>query len=345
MKFGRIIAAALAVVFIAALIYAFVPRRYEASFYPMGGIPFEVVVYGRNYIEFDKDFAAVENRVEELDRVFNRYSKTSEITRLNEDAASAPFWAGPDIEDAIKISEKWNRISWGAFDLSVAPLVDMWREAGKLGVMPSKGDITERMKAVGLSKINFVDNGMIKFSVNGMALDFGAIAKGYIVDQVVKTLKKRRVKRGIVNAGGDGYAFGEGTFRFGIQDPTKRTGELIGTVEVSNGAVVTSGNYERYVEIDGKKYSHIINPRTGWPVEDDLVSVTVIGGSAADADALATSLIVLGKDEGISLLKDIHEFKALMVRKWGDEYSIWVSKELSGSVQLKPGWSEKVHTF
>lgn len=346
MKRGWIIIGAVAVFLIIVLAIAFAPRRYEATFYPMGGIPFKVVAYGRNYIQFDRDMTAVENRVLELDRVFNRYDKASEISKLNEDAGAAMFWPGEDIDNVLELSRKWYRLTNGMFDPTVVPILDLWKMSARDGHMPDSHDIAEALRLVGLDKAESVDDGKIHFSRVGMALDFGAVAKGYIVDEAAKILMGRGVGRGVIEAGGDAFAFGTGNFRLGIQDPNAKAGEkLMGVVTVSEGAVVTSGDYERYFEIGGKKYSHIVDPRTGHPADRGIVSATVIGGDAADADALATSIMVLGLEGGIALVKELDGVGALIVRKTEGGFEVWSSKSLVPHLELAPEWNRDVREF
>lgn len=156
----------------------------------------------------------------------------------------------------------------------------------------------------------------------------------------------RGVGRGVIEAGGDAFAFGTGDFRLGIQDPNAKAGEkLMGVVTVSEGAVVTSGDYERYFEIGGKKYSHIVDPRTGHPADRGIVSATVIGGDAADADALATSIMVFGLEGGIALVKDLDGVAALIVKKTESGFDVWSSKSLVPHLELAPEWNRDVREF
>lgn len=342
MKRKEVVVIIVAVVVLIATAIVLWPRRYEATFYPMGGIPFKIVCYGRNMFQFDGDLSAVEDVVTKLEGVFNRYRKLSEISQLNSSAAVAPVAMSSEFARAFALSQHWYKVSGKAFDPTVGPLVGLWKEAGQSGILPTPYDVQKVKELVGLNGIAISSRDRILFSKQGMSLDFGAIAKGLIVDEAVDALKNRGVGRGVVDAGGDGYAFGDGEFRFGIQDPTAGSGErLLGTVDVMQGAVVTSGNYERYVEIDGKRYSHIIDPRTGYPVENALVSATVIGGDAAGADALATALMVLGVDDGISLLKNLGDFEALFIKKIGTDYEVYASEKLAGRLRLDGEWATR----
>lgn len=331
-------------VVIAALLIVMRPRRYEATFYPMGGIPFKIVTYGRNIFEFDADLNAVEKRVAELEDVFNRHNRASELSRLNGRAGVAPVKVSDDIQRLLSLSRRWYRLSGGVFDPSVVPLIDLWSKAGEGGRLPTADEVDAARGLVGLDHVSMVSGDRVMFATEGMGLDFGAIAKGVIVDAAVELLKGRGVERGLVEAGGDAYAFGGGTFRLGIQDPQVKDA-LIGTIEVNQGAVVSSGDYERYTVIGGKRYSHIIDPRTGRPADNGLVSATVVGGTAADADALATSLMVLGLGEGRELLEKRGGVGAVLLNKKGDDLEVWASKNLAPHLSLSGEWQGRLHTF
>ncbi len=346
MKYLKMAVVIAVVMAIAALILVSRDKRREAVFYPMGGIPFKIVAYGRTASEFRDDMAAVKERVFELERIFNRFDETSELSRINGAETIAPLYVSSDLFSILLSSAKWHRLSHGAFDPSVTPLIELWKKSGEAGRLPAEAEIAAAKRRVGFEQIAYTDDGRVLFTKENMFLDFGAIAKGWIVDETAKALKKRGVMRGIIDAGGNALAFGKGTFTFGIADPRfSGRKELMGTVEVSDGGVVTSGNYERFVTIGDKRYSHIINPKTGWPVDNELVAVTIIGGSASDADALATSLMVLGKDRSIELLKEIPECEALLVEKKDSGWHVWASASLVPRLHLASTWTDNMHPF
>ncbi|MFH1830015.1 MAG: FAD:protein FMN transferase [Pseudomonadota bacterium] len=334
------------VIGIAVLILVSRSRRQEAVFYPMGGIPFKVVAYGRSASEFRDDMEAVKARVAALEHVFSRYDAYSELTKINQAGTVVPIEVSPDLFSILMSSGKWHVLSKGAFDPSVTPLIELWKNAEKTKSLPTDEEVANARKRVGFKYISYTDDGRVLFTKQGMALDFGAIAKGWIADEVAKLLKKRGVKRAIIDAGGNALTFGDGTFTFGIADPRfSGRKELMGTVDVSEGGVVTSGNYERFVTIDGKRYSHIIDPRTGRPVNNGLVAATVIGGTGTDADALATSIMVLGKEGATKLLKQLPECKALLVEKKDGIWHVWASFSLLSRLRLSGMWADNVHTF
>lgn len=340
-----IICAVAATVFFVVIYFR--PSRHEGVFYPMGGIPLRVVTYGTKGAAFSKNMEAAQKRVADLEDVFSSHRPSSELSHINRDVGEGSFEMSPDMERVIAASKRWWEKSGGAFDVTVGPLIDLWREAGKTKRVPSASEITNSMRSVGMEKIEIKDDQIkIKTKIKNIELGLGGIAKGDVVDQVAVLLVSRGVKRGVVDAGGDVLAFGDGTFTFGIQDPTAKAGErLIGKIETVAGAVVTSGNYERFTVIDGKRYSHIIDPRSGMPVDNGLVSVTVTAPACIDADALATALTVMGRERAIELLRNEPAYEGILIEKSGDKYIVWVDSGLKDKVHFEEPWGNSIRTF
>jgi len=334
-------------VIVAVAVFMSRDARREAVFYPFGDIPLKVVAYDRSPSEFAGDMEAVKARTLELARQLNRYDSGSDLSRINREAAVTPVEVGGDLARIFARSFRWYAQSSGAFDPTVTPLIVLWNSSGEEGRMPSDERIERARGMVGLERVALTHDGRVLFAREGMALDFGAIAKGFIADELAGLLKSRGVGRGLVDVGGNDLAFGEGSFTFGVADPRypRDSENLMGTVEVDGGAVITSGNYERFVTIDGRRYSHIIDPRSGRPITNGLMAVTVIGGEGADADALATSMMVLGREKGLELLESIPETSAILVEHEGDGWKVWASKSLQPRLKLSGQWTDKIEWF
>lgn len=335
-----IVAAIVAIIFLGRSV------RREGVFYPMGGIPMKVVEYGRTYSQFATDMESLEGRVEELEGIYSRHRSDSELARMNESAGLKEFNVSGELLSILKSSKYWASESGGAFDPSVAPLIELWRGAGERGLLPSSSELLRARSLVGFEKLMISDSGKVEYLRDGMAIDLGAIAKGGIVDAAAELLKSRGVKRGVVEAGGDCVAFGDGKFRFGIQDPNVQSGDrLIGTVEISAEGIVTSGNYERFVEIEGKRFTHIIDPRSGIPIDNGLVSVTTMAPTSIDADAIATALMVMGRERGIDFVISHPVVKAIFIERGDEGFVIYASAALEGNLRLDGEWGEKVRYF
>jgi len=250
-------------------------------------------------------------RIKEIEKVFSKFDPDSQIYQLNKLGA---LQVSKEVIDLIKKAKFFNQISEGAFDISVGPLVDIWKQAIKTQKLPAQSQIDKARKLAGMDKITIEEkNSTIRFKRKGMNIDLGAIAKGYAVDVAIEALKKAGIKDALVSAGGDMYCLGTKVgepWNIGIQHPRKPY-EVIGYLKLANKAVATSGDYEQFFILDNKRYSHIIDPKTGYPADKKVISVTVMAPDCLTADALATSIMVLGKEKGGELAK---KFKDVEVR-------------------------------
>lgn len=256
----------------------------------------------------DKAIKAVDSAFEEIERIesiFSVYKKESVVSKINRcEKVKLP----DDVSSLLKKSKYFSEISGGAFDVTVYPLIELYRTAKKLNKIPSGKDIKERLKLVGYKNINFSKNIPVK---EGTKLDFGGIAKGYASDKAVDVLKKAGIGAGIVACAGDIKVFGNKKFKIALANPRNKN-KYITMFELKNKAVSTSGDYERYFFVDGKKIVHIVDPRTGYPSEN-CISATIITNSATDADALATAIFVLGPQKGLELIKKLKGTECLII--------------------------------
>lgn len=254
--------------------------------------------------------------VEKVDRLMSHYRADSEVSRLNEKAHIAPLVVSPETFEVLLRSDEISRDSGGAFDITVGPLIELWQKAAKENRLPRPEKIAEARARVDYRKVILnKEKKTVSFAQPGISLDLGAIAKGYAMDKAIDAIRKRGATGALVDAGGDIYALGwrpDGKpWRIKIQDPAGGDSGL-GVVQLKDKAVATSGNYRRFVEIEGKRYSHIIDPRSGLPAEG-VASVTVIAPEATLADALATVLSLLGETEGLRLVESLEDVECLMV--------------------------------
>ncbi|MBE0479150.1 FAD:protein FMN transferase, partial [Candidatus Aerophobetes bacterium] len=226
--------------------------------------------------------------IRKIDYLMNDYNPESEISLLNREGKRE---VSPELAEVVDRAIHFSRITEGAFDITVLPLVRLWQRMEKEKRPPTSEELKDTLSLVGYEKIK-VDNNILLLEKEGMGLDVGGIAKGYAVDKAIDVLRKRGVKNALVNAGGDLYCLGEapqGKWKIGIQNPRKM-GEIIEVIEVKDRAVATSGDYLRYYMIWGKRFGHIINPDTVWTVQDNPMSVTIVCSNVTDADALATGV-------------------------------------------------------
>jgi len=263
------------------------------------------------------------SRMKEIEKRMSNFLADSELSRLNRKAGKEEVEVSEELASVIVRGLSISKKTEGAFDITVSPLITLWGFYRHRGNLPQQEELGATLKRVGWKKVTYnPKRRTIRFKEQGMAIDLGGIAKGYAVDEAVSTLKKWGITRALVNAGGDIYALGGGkngkTWLIGIADPREK-GRIIGTIRVRDRAVVTSGSYENYFEIGGKRYCHIIDPRTGYPVSG-MASVTIIAKNATIADALATGIFVLRKKGGLSLIEQIPDAEGIIITDKGKIY-------------------------
>ncbi len=254
------------------------------------------------------------------------YESTSEISSLNHMAGCNSLSISPEIYDLIRRSIAYSKLTNGAFDITALPLKKIWQTAEQI---PTEAQIYRAKKLVNYRNIVFSDN-KIMLKHSGMGVDLGGIAKGFAVDKVVELLKIRGIASGVINFGGSVFVLGEERF-VGIQTPFGKKGTYIGTIRVKNKAVVTSGAYENYRVINGTAYQHILDPHTGYPVNNELLAVTLIGAKAEELDALATGVCVMGIQKGYDLLKK-RQIDAIFIKKDG---SVLLTEGIKESFSFK----------
>lgn len=275
-----------------------------------------VTAYGENAEN------AVDKAVDEINRletVLSAEKKESDIYKLNEAESET---LSDDTKEIVAEALEINKTTQGAFDISIYPLMVKWGFTTQKYNVPSKSEISGLLKNVDSSKIKFDEkSGKIKLPEN-MKIDLGGIAKGYTSSRVMQIFKECGVTSGLVSLGGNVHALGtktDGTdWQIAIENPDKSS-DYIGVVSVKNKAVITSGGYERYFEKNGKTYHHILDPKTGYPAESGLKSVTIVSDNGTLADALSTSLFVMGKERALDYWREYkNEFDTVLVEDNGN---------------------------
>ena len=248
-----------------------------------------LTLYGGNEETLNEAFRLIH----EYENIFSPTRAESALSKLNNTGLSD----NEALYELISESIVYCGSTDGRFDITIAPVSDMW----SLGYVPEKADIQNALTAVSYENIT-CETGTV-FLENNVRVDLGAAAKGYIADRVIEYLVSRNIKVAIVNLGGDIYALGDRNFKIGVQKPFAPQGEIIGFFSANNTAVVTSGIAQRYFTADGVIYHHVIDALTGEPVNNGILSVTVLAPSALEADILATSAMILGLEQGTALIE------------------------------------------
>jgi thiamine biosynthesis lipoprotein len=262
----------------------------------------------------------VQDRIELL---LSDYRDDSELSRVNREAAQNAVPVSETTFDVLRQSVHLSQLSDGAFDVTVGPLVDLWRQAGKTNVPPTPEALAEARAKVGSDKLILEEkNRTVRFAVAGMRVDLGGIGKGYAVDRAIEAMQKRGALGGLIDLGGNIRCFGQPpqgqeTWRIGLQDPNVAPDALgpskpLLILALTKESVATSGNYRRFVKVQGQRQSHIIDTHTGQGA-NKLASDTIIAADATTADALSTAVNVLGWEKGLALIERVPGTEAILI--------------------------------
>ncbi len=280
------------------------------------GSRFDITVVANDSTQANKyiDTAVAEiSRIEKLISSWNENSQTSEINR---NAGIKPVKVDAELFNLIERAISISKLTDGAFDISYASMDKIWKFDGSMTTMPSEKEITASVEKVGYQNIVLDKNkSTIYLKLKGMKIGFGAIGKGYAADKAKILLMSKGVTSGIINASGDMNTWGKQTngedWKVAITNPMDKN-KVFALLPITNGSVVTSGNYEKYVNFNGKRYTHIIDPRTGYP-STGIISVTVFAPKAELADALATSVFVMGKEAGLDRINQLPKIECIII--------------------------------
>jgi thiamine biosynthesis lipoprotein len=266
--------------------------------------------------------------LEKLDALASTYKESSQISRLNRAKAGQSVELAPELVAILELARDVGRASDGAFDVTVRPVLGLWRRAGKQGKMPSRDELADVRRLVGPDVLAWNDRSAAK-SDDAVEVDLGGIAKGAGIDWATEAIGAQGIDAGFVDVGGDIRCWGQRpdgkAWRVGLRDPfSKGPSGLLGVLEIRDAAVCTSGNYFRYFQVGKRRLSHIVDPRTAKPV-DAAPSVTVIAPTAATADAWATALSVLGP-AGLTRIAKLPGVEALVITGSAENYRAFATE-------------------
>ena len=255
-------------------------------------------------------------RVEELEKLWSATDKNSEIYALNH--GENPELSAETL-DLLSFTLEMSAKTGGAFDVTIYPILTAWGFTTDEHRVPDEAELAELLEKVGYEKVS-ADGKKVELE-QGMMLDFGGAAKGYASDECARIMRESGVKSALINLGGNVYAVGKrpdgNLWKIGIADPLGENAENAGIVAVSDCAVVTSGGYQRYFTQNGKTYCHIIDPKTGFPADNDLLSVTVVAEEGRLCDVLSTALFVMGREQAERFWRENGGFEMILIDKSG----------------------------
>jgi thiamine biosynthesis lipoprotein len=313
--------------------------RYEFTETHMGS-PFKIVLYSRDEAAARRASRAAFDRIAALDRAFSDYQPDSELMRLCDRAGGPPVKVSDDLFDILQRARAMYERSSGAFDVTVGPVVRLWRRARRDRKMPDPETLARARSLVGFDLVELDPAARtVRLKKPGMKLDLGGIAKGYASQAAVDVLKRQGVGSALVAGAGDIVVSGPPPGRDGwtiavapLEDPEAPPER---SLLLREAAVSTAGDSERYVVIDGKRYSHIVDPRTGLGIVDRC-SVTVVAPDGATADALDTAVYALGPERGLPLVESVEGAAALVVRASGQGRRTFESRRFPALPRAAP---------
>jgi len=305
------------------------------------GTTYSVKAYVRRFTSTRGLKTAIDERLVQINRSMSTFDPESEISRFNRYSGGQPFVVSEDFFKVVHLAKKIHQWTDGAWDGTVYPLLVLWgfTSSEPLAAPPSRAEVDKVLKRTGFAKVTLESQNRLGKKNKAVQLDLSAIAKGYGVDMIAALLQSRGIHRYFVEIGGEivvsGTLPGGRAWRIGINSPDEGPGAVIKVLYVSDKAVATSGDYRNFQEWNGKKYSHILDPRTGFPVENNIASVTIIADDCAVADGLATAVMVLGVKEGLKVLESKAGVEGLIIVRGSD--GDWIEYRSEGFFEYEKG--------
>lgn len=295
-----------------------------------------IKIYGDHVAQ--KNMDDIQRMLERMDMEFSRTKEDGEIYAVNQAAGKEAVKVSDETLDIVKESVKYAAEMDGLFDPTIGPLVDLWNIGSGGTTVPDKAAIDKARKLTNYKDVIIDDNAKtVKLAKEGMVLDMGGIGKGYAADRIADYLKEQGLNSAMINLGGSsiialGAKPGGSKWNIGLQDPDQSRGTQLGTIKIEDEVIDASGVYERFFMQDGVRYHHILDPRTGFPSQNGLKSITIMSPNAMDADALSTGVFLMGLEEGMKYLEALPEnVEAFFIT---DDNKIYATSGIKGRLNL-----------
>jgi thiamine biosynthesis lipoprotein len=281
----------------------------------MGG-RFDITIVAKDSLSAEQSIDDIIAEISRIEYLISDWKPTTQISEVNQNAGIRPVKVDKEVFELTQRALNFSEITNGGFDISFAAMDRIWKFDGSMTEMPSAEAIKKSVEKVGYKNIILDSiNSTIFLKLKGMKIGFGALGEGYATNKCMEMMITKGIQSGIVNGTGDMSTWGKQPsgkpWNIGVTNPFDPE-KLLGVIPLTQGAITTSGSYEKFVVFEGKRYSHIINPATGYPATG-LCSVTVLGPNAETANGLSTSLMVLGKTKGLLLLEKFPDYSCLMI--------------------------------
>ncbi|WP_053978370.1 FAD:protein FMN transferase [Mangrovimonas xylaniphaga] len=310
--------------FIIGFFFTFVFSSAQSTFkrtLKLMGSRFDISVVAKTQEQADGYIDAAVEEISRIEKLISSWDSNSQTSKINANAGIQPVEVDRELFDLIKRAIEISKLTQGAFDISYASMDNIWKFDGSMKTMPSEEEITQSVSKVGYQHIKLNEsNNSIFLDTKGMKIGFGAIGKGYAADKAKQLLRDLGVEAGIINASGDMNTWGRQPngelWNIAITNPLNKD-KVFAMLPMDNQAIVTSGNYEKFVKFNGVRYAHIIDPRTGYP-STGIISVSVMAPKAELADALATSVFVMGKEVGLDFINQLNGVECIIIDEQGN---------------------------
>lgn len=279
----------------------------------------QVSAYGKNA---EPAVAESIKKIEEIENLMSKTKKSSDIYNLN-NSPNKKIAVNKETLSVLKKAKDYARMTEGDFDPTIGSLVELWGIGTENPTIPSQAEIETALLDTDYNYLNLFES-TAEISKAGVQLDLGAIAKGYAAEEVKKVMQKYDIKHALINLGGNVLVVGNkvdgSSWKIGIQDPRENEANVMAVVDAVDLTIVTSGNYERYFKKNNKLYHHIIDPKTGYPAENNLLSVSIVSQNSFDADALSTAVYVMGLKKGMKFIEKLESVELMFITKELDVY-------------------------
>lgn len=272
-----------------------------------------------------------------MERLLSTNLEGSDVYRINQAAGKEAVKVESETFELIKKALEMAQISKGNFDVTIGAVTNLWRIGDEAARVPEQEEIEFALSKIDYRKVILDEvNQTVKLAEEGMILELGGISKGYIGSGLVNYFKEAGITTAIINLGGNVVVMGtspsnEQGWNVGVQDPDEVRGTVVGTQRMKDYAIITSGIYERYLEVDGIKYHHILDPKTGYPLENNISGVTVFAPTSVDGDALSTSLFLFGIEDGIKFVESLEGVEAVFIDK---DHQVYLTSGLKDTFEL-----------
>lgn len=304
-------------------------RRYEYSIERMG-TRVRMVLYARDEMAGQRAANAAFDQIEELEEILSDYREESELNRLCREGIGKPQGVSPELFYVLEQAQKFSRLSGGGFDITIGPVVRLWREARRTQRLPAAAEIANARALVDYRNLELdAPARTVMLKRPGMQLDLGGIAKGYAADQALEVLQARGIRTALVALGGDirvsGSPPGARGWKIQVENPDPDGRKPLCSVVLKDAAISTSGDTQQFLVVGGQRYSHIIQPASGMGL-GAAAGTTVIARDGISADALATALSVMAAGDGLKMIESVEGASAFLIRRAANGFEYFRSR-------------------